>query len=328
MSTDLRKTTTSAFLGLAIGDAMGVPVEGYSRIALTDDPVTDYRAFGTHNQPIGTWSDDSSMSFCTAESLCNGYNLYNIAEYFGLWFYEDLWTARGQIFDYGIVTEVALNNLKNGVDPHLSGEIIEGSNGNGSLVRLLPLAFYLKEADQNTRFNMVMEVSGITHRHMCTIFACFILNEYTILLLEGDDKWQAYAKLQVVIKQFIANHPLIQSEICKFSRILDHSLAKLSEDEISSSGYVIDTLEAALWCFLTTDSFEQAVLKAVNLGNDTDATGCVCGGLAGLYYGLTGIPQQWIVDLAKNDDIIDLAERFADSLIKNTAKFNTLSMEI
>lgn len=139
------KTTVihSSIFGLVVGDALGVPVEFKKRDFLKRFPVTDMQAYGVHDQPLGTWSDDSSLTFCLAESLCSGYNLDHIAQKFLQWFNAEIWTPHGKVFDIGIATAEAIKMIKHGADPILCGGASEMDNGNGSLMRILPLLFYL-----------------------------------------------------------------------------------------------------------------------------------------------------------------------------------------
>lgn len=314
---------TSTLLGLATGDALGVPVEFLSRDVLSADPVTGMRAFGTHRQPAGTWSDDSSLAFCLAEALTVGYDLNHIAANFVKWYDENYWTAHGNVFDVGISTAQVLERLKKGESPLVSGNIDEQSNGNGSLMRILPLVFTLQHDDILTRFKKVSAVSAITHAHIRSVVACFIYTELALELLKGTEKMQAYCNMQQTVNTFIReNKTCSGEELHRFHRILENPygeynirhLLDYQELEINSRGYVLDTLEAAIWCFLKWDNYQDIVLKAVNLGHDTDTTGCVAGGLAGLYYGQEGIPESWLNCLARKADIIDLAKRLNDSI--------------
>lgn len=177
----------STLLGLATGDALGVPVEFLPRSALTANPVTGMRAFGTHHQMAGTWSDDSSMAFCLADCLCKGYNLKDIADTFVLWYNHNLWTARGRVFDIGNATSASLHLVAKGRDPLLSGGTGENSNGNGSLMRTLPLIFYTRHLPMQQRWQVTREVSGITHAHIRSELACFICCEYALNLLDGAE---------------------------------------------------------------------------------------------------------------------------------------------
>jgi ADP-ribosyl-[dinitrogen reductase] hydrolase len=321
MADSVTSKARAALLGLAVGDALGVPVEFSSREARRRDPVLEMRGYGTHQQPIGTWSDDSSLTFCLAETLATvGYNVSDAAERFLCWHDENYWTAHGQVFDIGIATADALQQLRKGISPLKSGGTSEYSNGNGSLMRILPLVFTIREWPISERFRAVKEVSGITHAHIRSVIACFIYVEVAQQLLAGLDKQLAYQAMQHEVNVFMQGNALASElELRQFHRILENQYADYvirplidyKEDDINSSGYVVHTLEAALWCLLNHDTYAATVLAAVNLGEDTDTTAAVVGGLAGLVYGEAGIPAEWLADLARRDDIIDLAIRLA-----------------
>lgn len=319
----MQQKIIDTFLGFAVGDALGVPVEFIDRDDLKKDPVTGMRAYGTHHQPAGTWSDDSSLAFCLAEALCDGYSLGTIADNFVRWYEENFWTAHGKVFDVGIATSQVITQLKKGVSHLESGNRTEDSNGNGSLMRIIPLIFYLRGKDIGTRYSIVSEVSAITHAHIRSILACFIYTEFALELLEGLDKNTAYRNTQAKVNAFIVDHAICDDlERFKFHRILENPygdyeirpLVDYAEHEIASSGYVVHTLEAALWCFLKSDDYAETVLCAVNLGKDTDTNACVAGGLAGLYYSSNNIPSDWLNVLARREEIVLLAERFAGSI--------------
>jgi ADP-ribosyl-[dinitrogen reductase] hydrolase len=306
----MKNTIESGLFGLAVGDAVGVPVEFKSRTYLKENPVTEMFGFGTHHQPIGTWSDDSSLSFCLAESLCVGYDLNDIAKNFVKWYNEELWTPHGKVFDIGIATTHAILNIAKGHQPDLCGGFSESDNGNGSLMRILPLVFYLqKENDIEVIYQKVKEVSSVTHAHFRSVFACFIYVIYCLEILKDKEKFEAYKNMKLVLSEFLKDKSFNPVEIALFDKILENDISKYNEKEIESSGYVLHSLEASFYCFLNSDSYEEAVLKAINLGGDTDTTGAIAGGLAGIYYGIENIPQRWIDNLARTNDIKDLAER-------------------
>lgn len=310
----MKNTIESGLFGLAVGDALGVPVEFKSRTYLKQNPVTEMFGFGTHHQPIGTWSDDSSLAFCLAESLCSGYDLNDIARNFVKWYTAELWTPHGKVFDIGIATRHAILNIAKGHQPDLCGGFSESDNGNGSLMHILPLVFYLqKENDIEIIYQKVKEVSSITHAHFRSVFACFIYVIYCLEILKEKDKFEAYSEMKNTVSVFLKDKKFNSAEIQLFDRILKNDISEYPENEIYSSGYVLHSLEASIWCFLNSDSYEETVLKAVNLGEDTDTTGAIVGGLAGIYYGIENIPNKWIENLVRTNDIKDLAER----LLKN-----------
>jgi len=301
----------AALFGLAVGDALGVPVEFRERDGLSRSPVTDMIGYGSHNQPPGTWSDDSSLAFCLADALTIGFDLSLIAQYFVNWRYHQFWTPHGEVFDIGITTSEAIYRLKNGAAPAIAGGFYEDENGNGSLMRILPLLFYHRDKPIEERFELTKLVSSLTHGHMRAVIACFYYLEFARLILQGKNKLEIFLSLQQTLPGFIQQAGIHQGEIAKFNRLLTEDLQFASETTISSGGYVLHTLEASTWCILTTDNYADAVLKAVNLGRDTDTTGAVTGGLAGLIYGLDSIPGKWINQLARRKDIDALAERMA-----------------
>jgi ADP-ribosyl-[dinitrogen reductase] hydrolase len=302
--------TLSGLMGLCVGDALGVPVEFTSRAERVKSPVTTMLGYGTWNQPPGTWSDDSSLSFCLAECLCRGYSLDAIANSFWRWYKEAYWTPRGDVFDIGQTTHTAIMRLKQGVVPHQAGGKVENSNGNGSLMRILPMAYCHRSFTLGELLARVHDVSAITHAHARSQMACGIYISIAVALLEGADPQTAYLQalqdIQTIysLREFLLEKP-------HFGRVFSGEIAKIPVEEINSGGYVIDTLESSLWCLLNTSSYSEAVLKAVNLGGDADTTAAVTGGLAGIYYGVENIPQKWMNQIARRQDIIYLAERFA-----------------
>lgn len=306
--------SVSGLLGLSIGDALGVPVEFTSRDERIKSPVTSMVGYGTWGMPAGTFSDDSSLTFCLAECLCNGFSLDNIANSFYRWYHEGYWTATGKVFDIGNTTFLAIADYKRGVPPLQAGGKSEYSNGNGSLMRILPMAYcYQKWAFQEL-ITRTHQVSCITHAHLRSQMACGIYVTIAIFLLEGEKPQQAYEKGLEKI-QAIYSERKYANQISYFERVFSGEIAKLPIDEIKSSGYVIHTLEASLWCLLNSSSYAEAVLKAVNLGGDTDTTATVTGGLAGIYYGIDNIPKEWIEQIARKQDIVDLAERFDKAVL-------------
>lgn len=320
----LNQATRAALLGLAVGDALGVPVEFIGREARRRDPVVGMRGYGTHHQPPGTWSDDSSLTFCLAETLATkGYDVADAAQRFVRWQDEAHWTAHGRVFDIGIATAEALQCLRRGREPKQAGGTGEYSNGNGSLMRILPLVFITKDWPAAERFQAVREMSSITHGHIRSIMACFIYVELARQLLAGLDRQAAYSVMQQGVNTFFEAEGIgSELELRQFHRILENPygdyaiqpLAAYQEADIKSSGYVVHTLEAALWCLLKHDTYATTVLAAVNLGDDTDTTGAVAGGLAGLAYGEAAIPAEWLAVLARRADIEDLAARLCGKL--------------
>lgn len=303
----------SGLMGLCVADALGVPVEFTSRAERTTSPVTGMRGYGTWNQPPGTWSDDSSLTFCLAESLCTQYSLEDMAEKFCRWYSEAYWTAHSETFDVGNTTQAAIAKLQRGVLPLESGEKSDRSNGNGSLMRILPMAYWHKRLDFPELIDRVHQVSSITHAHPRSQMACGIYVSIAISLLQGSELETAYQQGWKQVQQ-IYQKPPYSSELSHFERVTSGAIASLPVDAIQSSGYVIHTLEAALWCLFNTSSYAEAVLQAVNLGDDTDTTAAVTGGLAGIYYGLENIPAEWLSQIARKAVIEELAARLEQAI--------------
>lgn len=302
-----------ALFGVAIGDALGVPVEFTNRARLKLEPIKDFVGYKVHGQPPGTFSDDSSLTFCLAETLCNGYDLQDLANRFINWREHGYWTAGGEVFDVGLTTDAAISNLKHVTRPQLAGGYDEGSNGNGSLMRILPLLFYIKDFDIQKRYETVSDVSSLTHGHIRSVISCFYYLEYALELLKGSDKQTAYANTAKTVAEVLMSRRVEQSEINLLAPLLQDDISKYSVDAIPSSGYVISTLKAAMYCFLTTENYTDATLMAVNLGDDTDTTGAVTGGLAGLYYGFDSIPEKWRNEVKKSENIKGLCDRLTEA---------------
>ncbi|MCX6246268.1 MAG: ADP-ribosylglycohydrolase family protein [Bacteroidetes bacterium] len=308
-----------AFLGFATGDALGVPVEFETREWLHENPVKEMLGGMRYNQLPGTWSDDSSMLFCTAESLCNGYDLEDIALQYSKWKNRRYWTPHGRVFDIGIQTSKAIEKIDRSLELGLRVKPIpeqgvnEHENGNGSLMRILPLAFFLKDKPADESYGIIREVSALTHAHARAVTGCFIYIHFATSLLKGMDKHQAYTALREFIPDFCRNHT-DSSEYEHYTRILDHNIAEFPLTTLRSSAYVLHTLEACLWCVMRNDNYTDTVLQAVNLGEDTDTVGALTGGLAGMIYGRNQMPEEWIRVLARKEDILDLAQRFSKTL--------------
>ncbi len=301
------KTAEAAIIGAAVGDALGVPVEFQDRSQRAADPVTGMREYGTHHQPAGTWSDDTSMILATLSGFtaADGFDPAAVMEQFRLWVAEAKFTPHGEVFDIGIATRSAIRRFEQGTPALDCGGAGERSNGNGSLMRILPVA--LAWPDDPDLIDKTAQLSALTHAHerskFCCAFYCLVASD----LLHGGSIPEATAFAWQIMDQ---RWEFSAEERSRFEKLHPDLLFARSENEIGSSGHVIDTLEAALWVNARHDNFADAVLHAVNLGDDTDTTACVAGGLAGLTYGLKGIPQDWQEVLVKRTDLTTAVERF------------------
>lgn len=295
--------------GSLAGDALGVPVEFQTRAAVQANPVTGMRGYGTHGQPPGTWSDDSSMLLCTVESLViHEFSPEDMAMRFVSWAHTGYWTPHGTVFDIGNATGRALWRIAAGEPPLNCGGRGERDNGNGSLMRILPAALASSSQTDRRLCERIELVSGITHAHPRSQMACVFHAFLVQALMNGMPPQEALGHAQRV---FALNYER-SGELPHFRRLLASGIAYEPESSIPSDGYVLDTLTASLWCLLTTNNFRDCVLRAVNLGGDTDTTGCVAGGLAGVYYGIEAIPREWRTVLARADEVDALFNKFTD----------------
>jgi ADP-ribosylglycohydrolase len=306
----------SAIMGSCVADALGVPVEFNSRKQLKRNPVVDMRSYGTYNQPAGTWSDDTSMILCTLDSLSNGLDYKDIMDKFLSWYKDGEFTPHGETFDIGMATSKAINKYASGEEPLKSGGTGERDNGNGSLMRILPVLFYLQKTygenwiEKEESYQIIHNISALTHAHKRSMIACGIYLTIADYISKEYDLKKAVEKGIKKSFQFYENKEEFKLELKHYERLQDKRFYKLQESEIRSTGYVVYTLEAALWCLLNTDNYKECVLKAVNLGEDTDTVGAVAGGLAGLYYSYEGIPKEWVEVIHKRKFVENICESF------------------
>ncbi len=342
----LNDCVKSGIFGLVVADALGVPYEFNSRDFCDRNPMADMIGYGTYNQPEGTWSDDSSIALACLDGLSN-FNLKenlndltieNFSEIFDYtdimtkianWRYKKDYTPHGEVFDIGGTTRDAIYNFHyNGVDALLAGGDSPRDNGNGSLMRILPIAFVIYflslkyEFSQNEEMKTIHNLSSLTHRHIRSQMACGIYVKIAIELLKNkfEESEDDLTLLEIVnrgisnAKDYYLSDKSFVSEIKNFEDVFSLDIHNFPREEISGSGYVINCLNAALWCLLNNDNYRETALAAVNLGEDTDTTAAVVGGLAGIYYSFDDIPQGWLNKIAKYDFIDELIAEFSKNL--------------
>lgn len=296
--------------GVAVGDALGLPVEMEPRPARQADPVTGMRGFGKHNLPPGTWSDDTSMTLCLLEGLLQGQDWNQVARLFERWSQGKQWIAGGKVFDSGQTVAEALVRLENVADAREAGLDAEGRTGNSSLMRTLPVALMLRSTLPQEIARAAHNASRITHAHPRCQMACGIYCVLARHLLDGLERAEAWEATRRWAADYYER--MFPRQTHHFARMLNRTaaeIAEIDEAQIDSTSYVIDTFEAALWAFFSTCDFASCCLRAVNLGFDTDTTGAVAGGLAGVYYGFEAIPPDWISVLARRMEIEGLINR-------------------
>ena len=317
MKNNVFEKIKTVMVGHAVGDALGVPVEFASREELKNAPVTDMEGYGTYPVPAGAWSDDTSMSLAALDALSKEeFSWDDVMINFGKWLQEGEYTPTGECFDAGKTCVMAiLNYFSNKLSPNECGGASEHSNGNGSLMRIHPFVLYASltmlngnSEDYWSWMGFIKQASSLTHAHDRSVMGCTIYG-YILTFLMRESSGESLKKGI----EFAGKDLDYLPEFEHYKRIFEPDFDKLPETEIKSSGYVVDTMEAAVWCLLTTDSYEKCVLKAVNLGDDTDTVAAVAGGLAGLLYGYDAIPQKWIDRLIKRDYIEDLCKKAAEA---------------
>lgn len=315
-----RDAIASGIFGMAVADAVGVPAEFKSREELRARPITDMIGGGAHQQVAGTWSDDTSMALCLAFSISeqNGVDADDIMQRFCDWYEKGAYSPHGECFDIGMTVAKALRRYADGIPANECGGAGLQDNGNGSLMRILPLVYYLMArcggdfSANDEAMRLIDLVSSLTHRHPISRVACGIYLCIAARLLLGDAIPDAVQRGVDTALDGYSSHDGYKAGHDCWTRIHDvAAFAALPEDEIRSGGYVVDTLEAALWCLLNTDNYRDCVLKAVNLGSDTDTVAAVVGGLAGIHYGLDGIPSAWMVGLQGKKMLNDCCDALA-----------------
>lgn len=298
----------AVIIGHAVGDALGVPVEFASRKELDNAPVTGMEGYGTYPVPAGAWSDDTSMSLCALDVLGKyGLDYDRIMENFSKWYYNDEFTPTGEMFDVGNTCSFAIHNYVIDKKPYtMCGLKGERDNGNGSLMRIHPVVLYLanKSMPIEEKIEIVHTMSALTHAHDRSKIGCGIYAFVLWELLQTPSIESLKAGLEKA-QRFYKGQP----ELIHYNSLFERTFIITRREDIKSSGYIVVTLESAVWCLLTTNSYKEAVLKAVNLGDDTDTVAAVTGGLAGALYGYDAIPEKWRDTLIKREDIENLCKQ-------------------
>lgn len=283
-------------LGLAVGDAVGTTLEFRARGSFT--PIGDMTGGGPFNLAPGQWTDDTSMALCLASSLVEGgaFDPADQMSRYVRWREEGYLSSNGRCFDIGNATASALARFKRTGDP-FSGSAAPNSAGNGSIMRLAPVPmFFARDPAAAVRYSA--ESSRTTHAAAECLDACRLFGATLVRALHGRGKEDV---LLGDARSFSGSPAIIA--------IAAGEYRPKGESAIRGSGYVVRSLEAALWCFDQTSSYDDAVLRAANLGDDADTTAAVCGQLAGAFYGVGGIRGRWLERLAMRPEIEGLAIR-------------------
>lgn len=311
-----------AIIGHAVGDAMGFPTEFSKREELLKNPVIEMIDSPDVGQPAGSWSDDTAMEIATIDSFIQKkcFDYKDIMDKWVKWISKSEYTPTGVTFDIGRTCLKAIKKYCNGTAPLQCGSTSINENGNGSLMRILPVALYAysKKLDDTSIHKLTNEVSSLTHAHEVSRLGCYIYVQFIICLLKGNTKQEAYKHIQYLDYSAYDMHSLKL-----YTRILDEQIEVQRLDQIKSTGYIVDTLESAIWIFMNAKHYKEAIIASTNIGGDTDTIGAIVGSMAGIYYGFDSIPSNWLDKLQRKDYLIELVDRFEKSvavLPKNVSK--------
>lgn len=301
---------SNAIIGFTLADAFGVPVEFLERDTYK---INELVGFGSWDVPAGSWSDDSAMTFITMQHLLNNETIDQLKQSFCDWAYRGYWTFNNSpAFDVGITIREVIDRWElHGF--HELAKTDEFSNGNGALMRILPVAIwsYAKKMTGQTLLSFIKTYAELTHGHIRSTLCCY---HYTIIvhqLLDKQSLREGLQKANEALLEMLKEYP---NEKTHFERLF--ILEQLPREQIASSGYVIDTMEAVYWNLLNSSSYYEAIHLAVHLGKDTDTIGALTGGLAGLIYDELNVPDEWIASLAKIDEIKQLVAQFEEATLK------------
>lgn len=322
------KAVKNSILSFILGDVMGTPVQFILRKNLQEslkkEPISSLILKTKTNIPFGSWSDDSSMTLCTMESIIEKSNvdLKNLVEYFRKWLYKDYMTPFDKTFDVGRTTMEGLNRyirtdgtIMDIVTPRGSTNI--RSNGNGSLMRILPVSIYcyFKKLSAKETFEIVNSVSSLTHAHAISVLGCYIYTLIVFDILDGKSKDDIILNLKN-----IHNNETIPGNykewLKEYNDIINGDIFTKNKNDIDSSGYVKSTLGVALWGFYNNETVEDCIFRIIELGHDSDTNGAVGAGLSGLYYGLRGnfVQDYWVEKILKKEVIYDIIDKYIEIL--------------
>lgn len=303
-----------SIIGHAGGDAMGVPTEFCIREYLLRDPAKEMIGSARTGQPARSWSDDTSMEIATIDSFIQN-RTFNYDDIMTKWeerINEAKYTPNNDTFDVGRTCLRAIPNHSIGTESLEYGIDGEQANGNGSLMRIIPVAlyFYYKKIDEQEIIKLTNEMSSLTHKHEISKLGCYIYVRYVMFLLDGQNKNEEYEAIKNIDYSSYSDY-----SISIYDRILKDNILDYKIDDISSTGYVADTLECALWILLNSNSYKETIIATTNICNDTDTIGAIAGSMAGIVYGYDAIPEAWLNKLMKKEYLMNLALDFEKLIV-------------
>lgn len=308
-------------LGLALADALGLPFESQPRKGLRVDLVR--KMLPSKDHPAGTWSANTSMTLATMDSMArmDGVDFDDLMHSFLHWMNDGLFTPTGHAFGIGRNTEAALKRYHRNIPALQAGGNNEMDNGNGALLRMAPLALYIY-ARHGTDFtkndvSLVHNVCALTHRHIRSKVSCMLYVAIILNLMAGLDSEHAVSEAMKHCRSFYLDLSRYSSELWNFSPFFQTTIfAQRTSDEIASTGYVVDTLRAAVWCLLNTTDYEECVEHAIRLGGDASSIGAVAGTLSGARYGLDRLPESWLKTFQRRSYIEEVCDSFGRNLTR------------
>ena len=299
----------AAIIGHAVSDAMGIPTEFSKREERLKNPVLEMIDSPDLGLPAGSWSDDTAMEIATIDSFIHKkcFDYKDIMDRWVKWINESEYTSTGVTFDIGRTCLKAIKKYCNGSAPLQCGSTSINENGNGSLMRILPVALYayMRNLDDISIQRLTDEMSSLTHAHEVSRLGCYIYVQFVICLLKEYEKEDAYRYVQDLdYSSYNVN------SINLYTRILDGQIEGQILDDIKSTGYIVDTLECVLWIFMNARNYKEAIIASTNIGGDTDTIGAIVGSMAGIYYGIDSIPSKWLDKLQRKEYLVELTSKF------------------
>lgn len=315
----MRNIWLDGIMGVVVGDALGLPVQFLDREELDANLVKDMIGYGTFNLPAGSWSDDSSLTLATLQSILeNGkIDAKEIMENFADWLVDGRFTPFGESFDQGHTCVRSITKYIMNKDIDHCGITGEWANGNGALMRIMPVCLYAYEKVKQEIWSdtegvaWIHRISSLTHNHLRSQIACGIY--YFLVQAILDEAGSVRKRMQIGVDRairFYGSDAANRVQLAYYTRIFNlDEFAAVPREDIRSSGYVVDSLEAAIWSIINESTFKDTALRAVNLGKDTDTVGAIACGLAGLYYGYQEMPVQWLEKIQCIEDIKNICMR-------------------
>lgn len=313
----------SGIFGYIVGNSLGVFNEYKTREYLKENMLVDMKGFGSYPVPVGTWTEASSTVLATIASIINfkGINTTDIVKELLLWLKQAKYTPFNQVLDVDETTLYALNNYG---DNNIKANSVTKEVNNSALMRILPVAYYVyyKQLKNEEIIKYIKEVCSITHKNELNILGCYIYTKYIAFLLSGKDKIKSYNLLKKVDYSMFS-----KKSRNSYKRILENNIFNYKLKDINSTDNIVDSLEATMWCFLKANTYEEIVIAAVNLGDDTERIGALAGSLAGIYYGYKNIPTRWLEKIIRFEYINNLINEY-NKVLKEKNLYKQLVLDI